>query len=65
VPTHHDAFFAPLARGVHLLPRIDLGGFLAESAVYAPGSTRVTLDYLETLSVPLADARAAALIPRA
>lgn len=65
VPTHHDAFFAPLARGVHLLPRIDLGGFLAESAVYAPGAARVTLDYLETLAVPLDDARAAALLPRA
>ncbi len=65
VPTHHDAFFAPLSRGVHLLPRIDLGGFLAETAVYAPGATRVTVDYLETLSVPLGDARGAALLPRA
>ncbi len=65
VPTHHDAFFAPLARGVHLLPRIDLGGFLAEAQVFAPKATRVTLDYGETLSIPVADARASALIPRA
>src|SRR5262249_57660721 len=24
VPTHHDAFFAPLERGLHLLPGIDV-----------------------------------------
>jgi L-ascorbate metabolism protein UlaG (beta-lactamase superfamily) len=30
VPTHHDAFFAPLERGLHLLPGIDVEGFVSE-----------------------------------
>ena len=36
VPTHHDAFFAPLEAGVHLLPGIDLDGFRAEVREHAP-----------------------------
>ncbi len=64
IPTHHDAFFAPLARGVHLLPGIDLEGFLAEARLHAPQATRITLGYGETLSVPLGDARGAVLAPR-
>ena len=32
VPTHHDAFFAPLAWGVHLLPNVDLDGFSLSDA---------------------------------
>lgn len=62
VPTHHDAFFAPLSRGVHLLPGIDLPGFLSEVGVLSPKSTRVTLDYRETLSIPRGEARGAAIV---
>ncbi len=61
VPTHHDAFFAPLSRGVHLLPRIDLAGFLSECATFAPKATRATLDYEEVLSIPRGEARAAVI----
>lgn len=32
IPTHHDAFFAPLDEGVKLLPSIDLPGFLKQVA---------------------------------
>jgi len=62
VPTHHDAFFSPLSEGVHLLPGIDLSGFLSESATYAPKATRVTMDYHEALSVPRGAARGAVLV---
>lgn len=62
VPTHHDAFFSPLAEGVHLLPGIDLPGFLAESATYAPRATRITTDYHEVLAIPPGDARGAVLV---
>jgi L-ascorbate metabolism protein UlaG (beta-lactamase superfamily) len=62
VPTHHDAFFAPLERGVHLLPGIDLPGFLEECATYAPEATRLTPDYHERLWVPSGDPRAACLV---
>jgi L-ascorbate metabolism protein UlaG (beta-lactamase superfamily) len=63
VPTHHDAFFAPLSRGVHLLPGIDLPGFLSECTTYAPRATRVTVDYQEELAVPRGDARGAVVVP--
>ena len=61
VPTHHDAFFAPLDRGLHLLPGIDLDGFVSEARAHAPSATVVTPAYDETLAVP-ADARAAAFV---
>lgn len=64
VPTHHDAFFAPLGRGVHLLPGIDLDGFTAEARRLAPGTTVVVPDYEEPLVVPAADARGTALLDR-
>jgi len=51
VPTHHDAFFAPLEWGVHLLPNIDLGGFVSEARRVAPGATIVTPGYGEALAV--------------
>jgi L-ascorbate metabolism protein UlaG (beta-lactamase superfamily) len=60
VPTHHDAFFAPLDGGLHLLPGIDLDGFVAETRLHAPAATIVTPAYDEALAIP-ADARAAAL----
>jgi L-ascorbate metabolism protein UlaG (beta-lactamase superfamily) len=59
VPTHHDAFFAPLERGVHLLPGIDVDGFLREVRDLDPKVTRVTPEYGEDLVVPREDARAA------
>ncbi len=61
VPTHHDAFFAPLDRGLHLLPGIDLDGFVSEARARAPSATVVTPAYDETLAVP-ADVRAAAFV---
>ena len=64
VPTHHDAFFAPLERGVHLLPGIDLDGFTAEVRSFAPGATVVVPDYEEPIVVPSGDARGTALLDR-
>jgi L-ascorbate metabolism protein UlaG (beta-lactamase superfamily) len=61
VPTHHDAFFAPLDGGLHLLPGIDLDGFVTEMRAHAPAATVVTPAYDEALAVP-ADARAAAFV---
>ena len=52
VPTHHDAFFAPLRWGVHLLPNVDLDGFVAEARRFAPSARVVTPDYGEALAVP-------------
>lgn len=62
VPTHHDAFFAPLEEGVRLLPRIDLDGFVAEAGRLAPGARVITPDYLEPLAVPEGDPRGAVLL---
>jgi L-ascorbate metabolism protein UlaG (beta-lactamase superfamily) len=61
VPTHHDAFFAPLDGGVHLLPGIDLDGFVSDARTHAPSASVVTPGYDETLAVPV-DVRGAALI---
>jgi L-ascorbate metabolism protein UlaG (beta-lactamase superfamily) len=61
VPTHHDAFFAPLDGGVRLLPGIDLDGFVAEAHTLAPAARVVTPDYDETLAVP-AEAGSAAFL---
>jgi L-ascorbate metabolism protein UlaG (beta-lactamase superfamily) len=60
VPTHHDAFFAPLERGVHLLPKIDLDGFVAETRRSVPKATVITPDYFEPLGV-FSDARGSRL----
>jgi L-ascorbate metabolism protein UlaG (beta-lactamase superfamily) len=61
VPTHHDAFFAPLDGGLHLLPGIDLDGFVAEMRAHTSSTTVVTPAYDEPLAVPT-DARAAAFV---
>ena len=61
VPTHHDAFFAPLERGLHLLPGIDLDGFVSDARLHAPAATIITPDYDEPICVPPKDARAAVL----
>lgn len=62
VPTHHDAFFAPLNEGVRLLPGVDLDGFEREVRDAAPDARLVTPSYLEVLAVPPDDASAAALV---
>jgi L-ascorbate metabolism protein UlaG (beta-lactamase superfamily) len=61
VPTHHDAFFAPLERGLHLLPGIDLEGFVSEVFLRAPDASVITPDYEEPICVPAKDARGAVL----
>jgi L-ascorbate metabolism protein UlaG (beta-lactamase superfamily) len=62
VPTHHDAFFAPLDWGVHLLPNVDLDGFVAEAHRLAPRARVVTPGYGEALAVPSASPEDAALL---
>ncbi|MGH7282377.1 MAG: MBL fold metallo-hydrolase [Polyangiaceae bacterium] len=52
IPTHHDAFFAPLAEGVRLLPGVDLRGFLDETRQLAPDAVRITPEYGEEIIVP-------------
>jgi L-ascorbate metabolism protein UlaG (beta-lactamase superfamily) len=61
VPSHYDAFFAPIERGLHLLPNIDVAGFLAEARLFAPKSARIMPGYMESIHVPAGDARAAIL----
>lgn len=61
VPTHHDAFFAPLEKGLHLLPGIDVEGFVSEVFLRAPGASVITPDYEEPICVPPNDARGAVL----
>jgi L-ascorbate metabolism protein UlaG (beta-lactamase superfamily) len=61
VPTHHDAFFAPLERGLHLLPGIDLEGFVSEVFTRAPKAAVITPDYEEPICVPPGDARGSVL----
>jgi L-ascorbate metabolism protein UlaG (beta-lactamase superfamily) len=51
VPTHHDAFFAPLDRGFYLLPGVDLDGFVREARGLAPGARVVTPDFGDVLAV--------------
>lgn len=53
VPTHHDAFFAPLEAGARLLPGIDLAGFYAEVARVAPRARLVTPTYDDVCALPL------------
>jgi L-ascorbate metabolism protein UlaG (beta-lactamase superfamily) len=61
VPTHHDAFFAPLERGLHLLPGIDLEGFVSEVYTRVPHAAVITPDYEEPICVPSKDARGSVL----
>jgi L-ascorbate metabolism protein UlaG (beta-lactamase superfamily) len=49
MPTHHDAFFAPLDDGVRLLPGIDLEGFVSEVGGAAPKTQVITPRYRETV----------------
>lgn len=61
VPTHHDAFFAPLEDGVRLLPGIDLDGFAREVSALAPRATIVAPEYGERVDVDPDEPRAAAI----
>ncbi|MBN9164318.1 MAG: hypothetical protein BGO98_24430 [Myxococcales bacterium 68-20] len=61
VPTHHDAFFAPLERGLHLLPGIDVEGFVSEVFTRVPDAAVITPDYEEPICVPPGDARGSVL----
>jgi L-ascorbate metabolism protein UlaG (beta-lactamase superfamily) len=62
IPTHHDAFFGPLERGVRLLPGVDLDGFAEEVRERAPEATLITPDYFEPIAVPANDARGAVIV---
>jgi L-ascorbate metabolism protein UlaG (beta-lactamase superfamily) len=53
VPTHHDAFFAPLEQGVRLLPGIDLPGFCGQASRSAPQAAIITPTYDDVLVVPI------------
>jgi hypothetical protein len=61
VPAHHDAFFAPLERGLHLLPGLDVEGFVSEVHLRTPGTSIITPDYEEPICVPPNDARGSVL----
>lgn len=63
VPTHHDAFFAPLDQGVHLLPGIDVEGFVSEVFLRTTATSVITPDYEESICVPANDARGSVLGP--
>ncbi len=51
IPTHHDAFFAPLERGLHLLPGIDIAGFLRDVRRSRPSSRVVATNYGEVIAI--------------
>jgi L-ascorbate metabolism protein UlaG (beta-lactamase superfamily) len=51
LPTHHDAFFAPLERGVRLLPGIDLDGFASEVHALASRARVIMPSYGEPVDV--------------
>jgi L-ascorbate metabolism protein UlaG (beta-lactamase superfamily) len=55
IPTHHDAFFAPLERGAHLLPNIDVEGFESEVRSASEKTRMLAPDYLEDLVIPSSD----------
>jgi L-ascorbate metabolism protein UlaG (beta-lactamase superfamily) len=62
LPTHHDAFFAPLDHGVHLLPGIDLDGFFRETISESRDAVIITPFYGETVVIPRGAAREAGLL---
>lgn len=53
VPTHYDAFFEPLSKGLSLLPGIDLRGFFRQAARFAPGAPVVMPPYEDVAAFPL------------
>ena len=62
VPTHHDAFFAPLEEGLRLLPGIDLDGFVAEAERLCPRASKLLPGYGEVIQVHPREARGATLV---
>jgi L-ascorbate metabolism protein UlaG (beta-lactamase superfamily) len=48
IPTHHDAFFAPLEDGLRLLPGVDLEGWVRE---VSPRARVILPDYGETVQI--------------
>lgn len=62
IPTHHDAFFAPLSRGLHLLPRIDLDGFVGEARAEAPDARIIAPGYFDVIAVPRGAAAKAVIV---
>jgi len=62
IPTHHDAFFAPMERGLFLLPGIDVEGFVSEVHARSEQATVITPEYDEPICVPAGDARGAVLL---
>lgn len=51
IPTHHDAFFSPLERGVFLLPGIDVEGFLDHAQMLRPDLLALAPLYGEVVAV--------------
>jgi L-ascorbate metabolism protein UlaG (beta-lactamase superfamily) len=64
VPSHYDAFFAPIDAGLHLLPNLDVDGLMREAHTLAPQATLLTPDYLETVAFGANDARSALIASR-
>lgn len=62
IPTHHDAFFAPLEEGERLLPGIDLGGFITEAMRASPRVHVVSPGYLDQVAIPVNEADQAVLV---
>jgi L-ascorbate metabolism protein UlaG (beta-lactamase superfamily) len=62
IPSHHDAFFAPLERGAFLLPGIDLDGFEREVRAASDKARLVAPNYLEDVVIPPADPRDAFIL---
>lgn len=52
VPTHHDAFFAPLEAGARLLPGVDFSGFLSEIGRVAANARLLTPGYDDVAVLP-------------
>jgi hypothetical protein len=49
VPTHHDAFFAPLEAGFRTIRGMDIDGFVSEVRRIAPKARVAFSDYGEEL----------------
>jgi L-ascorbate metabolism protein UlaG (beta-lactamase superfamily) len=65
IPTHHDAFFAPLEQGVRLLPGIDLEGFFDDLSRCLPSARVVTPTYEDDVHVEASGDRVEAAVVQA
>lgn len=52
LPSHYDNFFQPRARGLALMPGLDLEALRALAARVVPGAAFAVLDYDQTLALP-------------